>query len=114
VSKALKVAATILDHPTAKGIPINCINTHSVQSGGVKALSLAGNSDTQIQKMGCWRGATFQEYIRKNLACFSKEMSTSMKRKFNFVNIKGNVFNTITNNLIDCEYDINVSTLVDA
>jgi hypothetical protein len=30
VSTTLKAAATILDYPTAKGIPINCINTHSL------------------------------------------------------------------------------------
>jgi hypothetical protein len=34
-------------------------------------------------------------------------MSTSMKWKLNFVNA-GNVFNTITNDLIDREYEINV------
>ncbi len=32
-----------------------------------------------------------------------------MKRKFDFVNITGNAFNTITDDLIDREYDINVS-----
>jgi hypothetical protein len=37
-----------------------------------------------------------------------------MKRKFNFVNIVVNVFNTITNDLIDCEYKMNVSTVVAA
>ncbi len=52
----------------------------------------------------------FKEYICKELACFSAGMLTSMKRKFNFVNIAGNAFNTITNALIDREYDINVSS----
>ncbi len=60
VSKALKVVATVLDYPTAKGIPIGRIDTHSLQSGGANALSLSGYSDTQIQKkekqkkMGLW------------------------------------------------------------
>jgi hypothetical protein len=36
-------------------------------------------------------------------------MSTGMKRKFNFVNIVGNAFNTITDVLIDREYEVNVS-----
>ncbi len=110
VRKALKVAATALDYPTAKGIPFNRINTNSLRSGGTNALSLAGYSDTQIQKMGQWWGATFKEYIRKKLACFSAGMSMSTKRKFDFVNIAGNVFNTITNALIDREYDKNVSS----
>jgi hypothetical protein len=52
VRKALKVAATVLDHPTAKGIQVDCIDTHSLFSSGTNALSLAGYSDTQIQKMG--------------------------------------------------------------
>jgi hypothetical protein len=114
VSIALKAAATILDYPRAKGVLINCINTHSLQSGGANTLSLAGYSDTQIQKMGRWCGATLKEYIREELACFSEGMSTSMKNKFNFVNITGNAFNAITNKLITCKYKINVSMAVPA
>jgi hypothetical protein len=52
VSSALKAVATVLDCPSAKGIPINRIDTHSLQSGGKNALSLAGYSDSQIQKWG--------------------------------------------------------------
>jgi hypothetical protein len=110
VSKALKVAAMALDYLTAKGIPIDRIDTHSLRSGGANTHLLAGYSDTQIQKMGQWQGATFKEYIREELVCFSTGMSTSMKRKFNFMNIAGNTFNTITNALIDLEYDTNVSS----
>jgi len=109
VSKALKAVATVLEYPMAKGIPINRIDTHSLRSGGANALSLSGYSDTQIQKIRRWRGATFKEYIREELACFSEGMSKSMKKKFDFVNIAGNAFNTITDDLIDREYEINVS-----
>jgi hypothetical protein len=42
VSKALKVVATALDYLTAKGIPIDRIDIHSLRSGGANALSLAG------------------------------------------------------------------------
>jgi hypothetical protein len=49
---ALNQAATVLDYPIAKGIPIKRIDTHSLRSGGANNLSLAGFSDTQIQKMG--------------------------------------------------------------
>jgi hypothetical protein len=111
VSKALKVATMALDYPTAKGIPIDRIDTHSLWSGGANALLLAGYSDTLIQKMGRWQGATFKEYICKELACFSAGMLASMKRKFDFVNIVGNVFNTITDSLIDWEYDTNASSV---
>ncbi len=42
--------------------------------------------------MGWWQGATFKEYIRKELACYATGMSKDMKRKFNFINIAGNAF----------------------
>jgi hypothetical protein len=63
VSKALKVAATVLDYPMAKGISVDHIDTHLLQSGGTNALSVAGYSDTQSQKMDRWQGAAFKEYI---------------------------------------------------
>jgi hypothetical protein len=110
VSKALKAAAMVLDYSTAKGIPVDRIDTHSLQSGWANALSWAGYSDTQIQKMGLWREATFKEYIREELACFSDGMSWSMKTKFDFVNIAGNAFDIITDDLLDSEYKINVAT----
>jgi hypothetical protein len=109
VSKALKVAATALDYPTAKGNPVDHIDIHSLRSVGANTLSLEGYSETQIQKMGRWQGATFKEYIHKELACFSIGMSTNMKRKFDFVNITVNAFNTITSVLIEREYEVNVS-----
>ncbi len=95
ISRALKLAATELQYPTNKGIPITRINTHSLRSGGANALALAGYSDTQIQKMGRWRRATFKEYIREELACYARGMSRDMKQKFDFVNIAGNAFTEI-------------------
>jgi hypothetical protein len=46
---ALKWAATILEYPLTRGIPIDRIDTHSLCSGGANALSLAGFSDTPSQ-----------------------------------------------------------------
>jgi hypothetical protein len=63
VSKALKMAAAILLYPITWGIPIECIDTHSLRSRGTNALALSGYSDTQILKMGWWKGTTFKEYI---------------------------------------------------
>ncbi len=63
ISRALKSAAAKLQYPTTKGILIERINSHSLCSGGANALALVGYSDTQIQKMGRWCGATFKEYI---------------------------------------------------
>ena len=95
ISRALKLAAIELQYPTNKGIPVSRINTHSLRSGGANALSLSGYSDTQIQKMGRWRGATFKEYIREELACYARNMSRDMKQKFKFGKIAGNVFTEI-------------------
>ncbi len=103
ITRALKAAATSLDYPAAKGIPIDRIDTHSLHSGGANALSLASFSDTQIQKMGRWRGATFKEYIHEELACFSKGMSIQMKKKFHFVNVAGNAFTDIIDDLVVAE-----------
>ena len=80
------------------------MNTHSLRSGGASALALAGYLDTQIQKMGRWRGATFKEYVRNELACFLSGMSQDMKQKIGFVNVSGNVFSDITDACVYAEY----------
>jgi hypothetical protein len=57
VRSSLKTVAAVLDYPKGRGIPINRIDTHSLRIGGANALSLAGCSKQQIQKMGrvVWR-----------------------------------------------------------
>ena len=55
--------------------------------------------------MGRWRGATFKEYIREELACYSKGMSASMRRKFGFVNVAAGAFSDVTNNLVSVDYN---------
>jgi hypothetical protein len=108
ISKGLKMAATLLHYPTTRGIPIERIDMHSLRSGGANALALSGYSDTQIQKMGRWKGATFKEYIREELACYSAGMSTNMKRTFKFVNVSGNAYNGVTATCIEEDYTINI------
>lgn len=63
MGKAIKTATALLNYPTHKGIPVNCIDMHSMQSGGANVLSLSGYSDREIQKLGWWQSATFKEYI---------------------------------------------------
>ena len=104
ISAALKLAARALEYPILKGIPIKRINTHSLRSGGANALALSGYSDTQIQKMGRWCGATFKEYVLNELACFSTGMSSDTKKKFGFVNISRNAFSDITDECINANY----------
>lgn len=107
IRDALKWAATALDYPGAKGTPIERINTHSLRSGGANALSLSGYSEMEIQKMGRWRSATFMEYIREELACFSAGMSTKMRKKFGFVNVAGGAYTDVTNELLHTPYTAN-------
>jgi hypothetical protein len=104
VSSALKLAAGALEYPTIKGIPIEWVDTHSLRSGGANALALAGCLDTQTKKMGCWRGATFKEYVRNKPACFSSGMFRDMKKKIGFVNVSGNAFSDITDACINADY----------
>ena len=96
ISAGLKHAAACLDYPKQRGISIDNIDTHSLRSGGANALALAGYSDTQIQKMGRWRGATFKEYIRNELSLYAEGMSKAMKRRFNFVNIAHGTMRDVT------------------
>lgn len=56
-SKGLKMAATLSHSPTTRGIPIERIDTHSLQSRGANALALSGYSNTKIQK---WDDGTVQ------------------------------------------------------
>jgi len=58
--------------------------------------------------MGRWKGATFKEYIREELACYSVEMSTNMKRTFKFVNVSGNAYNDVTVTCIEDDYNVNL------
>ena len=92
----MKWAAADLEYPATRGIPIARIDTHSLRIGGACALALSGFSNTQIQKMGRWWGATFKEYIREELSIYSEGMSKAMKKKFGFVNIAAGVHHDVT------------------
>ena len=97
MSAALKLVTTALKYPYLKGIPVYRVVTHSLISGGANALSLAGYSDRDIQKMGRWRGETFKEYIREELHCFVEGMSTAMKQDIKIFNITGGGYNKLVN-----------------
>ena len=109
MSRALKIAAACLDYHGRKGIPVDRVDTHSLRGGGANALALSGYSDMQIQKMGRWRGDTFKEYIRENLACFATGMSSAMRTKFNFMNVEGGSTVPVTSAVLATPYTINPS-----
>jgi hypothetical protein len=104
ISHGQKAAAAALDYPSLKGIPIERINTHLLRSGRASALALRGVSDMQIQKIGCWKSATFKKYVHKELMCFSTGMSSAMKTKFGFVNVTGTTFHDVTDIAVASEY----------
>ena len=79
MSAALKFSTTALNYPYLNGIPIDRVYTHSLILGGANALSLAGYSDRDIQKMGRWRAGNFKGYIREELHCFAEGMLTAIK-----------------------------------
>lgn len=106
MSGALKWAVKELDYLGRRGIPVERIDTHSLCVGGACSLALAGYSDTQIQKMGRWRGATFKEYIREELSVYSEGMSKLMKKCFGFVNVNATAFEDVTEECVGSEYDI--------
>jgi hypothetical protein len=54
ISAALKRAATVLDYPTAKGIPIDRIDTHSLPSSRANAYPWQAS---QIWKFKRWTGS---------------------------------------------------------
>ena len=98
--REIKICAVALDYETQRAIPINRIDTHSLRGGGAMALHLNGYSDREIQKMGRWRSDTFKEYISELLNSFTKGMSTAMRKRFNFFNVKGGVLRNITNTVV--------------
>ena len=100
IRKTLKVAAIALDYEQRRAIPVSRIDTHSLRAGGANALHLSGYSNREIMKMGRWRSDTFMEYISEQLDAFTKGMSKSMRRNFNFVNVEGGVLRDITNECI--------------
>ena len=72
-------------------------------------MALAGYSDTKIQKMGRWRGATFKEYVRENLSNYAEGMSKAMKKIHGFVNIDAGAYKGVSSLCMDREYDMQVS-----
>ena len=104
ISKHLKLAAGLLNYPARKGILVECVDKHLLRGGGTNVLALSGYSETAIQKMGRWKGATFKEYIREELVNYANGMSTAMKM-FNFMIVAGNAFQDITETVLTTEYN---------
>ena len=49
------------------------------------------------------------EYIREELACFSKGMSKNMNRQFGFMNIAGGHVQEIMDAVVASDYNLNIS-----
>jgi hypothetical protein len=92
-------------HCNRTGILVACVDTHSLRGGGANALTLSGYSETAIHKMGRWKGATFEEYIREELANYTNGMSMAVITKSNFMNTAGDAFRDITDMVMMMEYN---------
>ena len=105
IRAGVKMAAQVLDYPGQKGSLIDRVDTHSLRIGGATILALSGYTDTQIQKMGRWRSATFKEYVRSELAGYSAGMSKAMKKRFDFVHVVGEGHTVVTDVVMGMDYD---------
>ena len=105
IREGVKAAATALDYLGTRGIPVDRVDTHSLRIGGACALALAGYSDTQIQKMGRWKGATFKEYVREELSNYSEGMSKAMAKKHCFVNVAAGVLQDVTESVMMMDFN---------
>jgi len=74
-------------HLHKQGIDPDIIGNHSLRSGGAMALKLAGFSDSEIQKFGRWKSATWMMYMHNQIAYLSKGVAKAMKQKVPFLNI---------------------------
>ena len=66
MSAALKFAAIALNYPSLKGIPIDRADIHSLRYGGANALSLAGYSNRDIQKLGDGYGKPLRSTYKRS------------------------------------------------
>jgi hypothetical protein len=60
---------------------------------------LNGYSDTQIQKLGRWKGESFKEYIREELTSFSSGMSKAMKKCLKYMVVSGGAYHELPEDL---------------
>ena len=79
----LRAAATVIG-AVSLGFKAMDIGTHSIRSGAAMALFLAGTPCLTIMIIGRWRSDAFLRYIRKHVATFSINLSTSMLQSEHF------------------------------
>lgn len=70
-----------------QGIDVNIIGNHSLRSGDAMALKLAGYSDSEIQKFGRWKSATWLMYMHNQIAHLSSGVAKAMSNSVPFLNI---------------------------
>ena len=92
----------------AKGIPVECVDTHSLpRGGGANELALVWViRKRQSRKWDDGKGPHSKSTFWEELADYTDgRMSTAMKTKFNFMNISGNAFPDITETVPTMEYN---------
>ena len=86
----MEFAAETLSYPS-RNIPLDRIDTHLNQAGGVCAMKLAGFDDESIRTMGRWLPSSnaFLKYIQQQQSRLSQVMETKMSRIVRFTNMEG-------------------------
>lgn len=86
INTTIRVAVTNLGLDKM-GITTDLVSTHSLRAGGATAMSLNGENDTMIQKMGRWTSNTFLTYIQTQIGALTKGISRRMTRHINYFNV---------------------------
>jgi hypothetical protein len=71
------------------------VGTHSIRSGAAMALVLSGHAAWRIMLVGRWKSSAFLLYIREQVDCFSKGVSTRMIQNPDFFHVP-DIDNAIT------------------
>jgi hypothetical protein len=70
-----------------QGYDLKRIGPHSLRASGAMQLKLNGVSDSMIQKMGRWSGATWQKYLHGQISCLTSGLSARMATPVLYYNV---------------------------
>ncbi len=84
ISKAVKHGAGAIQLYSKFGYEPSDVSSHSLRAGGAMALHLNGVDAVTIQKLGRWKGKTFQMYIHEQISAFATGVSTKMSNHIPF------------------------------
>ena len=78
INATLKKGAETHGLYTLFGYERSDISSHSLRAGGAMALHINGCTDLTIQKLGRWKGKSFEMYVHEQITAFSAGLSLKM------------------------------------